>query len=274
MATLCERAFVIGLDGLRGPAVGEAETPVLDAFCAEAAWTDRASSVMPSSSYPAWGSMLHGVGPDKHQLGGETPIAEDAAWPSFVKVARQAHPEWTIGAFSCWGPINRDLIEESCNCVLRTGGDEILVPAAADFIRDQKPDLFFLHLDYIDGAGHSKGYHTPEYVAEIERTDGWIGQVLQAIRDIDAYDTSLIVIVSDHGGCKIEHENAIYNSHGEDNPDCMEIFWAARGPGLARGVHLDGQVNIADTAPVVARALGLAVPPGWDAAEAPEGVFV
>ena len=32
MAALCERVFVIGLDGLRGPAILEAPTPNLDAF--------------------------------------------------------------------------------------------------------------------------------------------------------------------------------------------------------------------------------------------------
>jgi predicted AlkP superfamily pyrophosphatase or phosphodiesterase len=273
MAATCKRAFVIGLDGLRGPAVAEANTPNLDAFCAEAAWSDRARSVMPSSSYPAWGSMLHGVSPDKHRLGGETPIDEDADWPSFIKIARQAHPEWTIGAFSCWNPINRDLIEESCNCVLRTGGDDTLAPAAGDFIRHQKPDLFFLHLDYIDGAGHGRGYRSPEYYKQIELTDQWVGLVLQAIRDIDAYDDSLIVIASDHGGCEIEHEGKVYHSHGTDDADCMEIFWSVRGPGIAAGTHLDGEVCITDTAPTVAAALGLTIPDGWDARTPPAGLL-
>jgi len=115
MTTRCERAFVLGLDGLRGPAVQETDTPVLDAFFAEAAWTPRAQTVSPSSSYPAWGSLFHGVSPQTHGIGGETPIGEDAAWPSFMKLARQHHPDWTMGAFSCWEPINTDIIEASCS---------------------------------------------------------------------------------------------------------------------------------------------------------------
>ena len=273
MAALCERVFVIGLDGLRGPAIHEADTPNLDAFRADAAWTTTAQTVMPSSSYEAWGSLFHGVSPQTHNIGGPTPITEEVAWPSFMKVARQQHPEWTMGAFSCWTPINTDIIEASTHCHFESAGDEVLTPAAAEFIRTQKPTLMFLHLDYIDGAGHGHGYTSAKYNEVIAETDARIGEVLAAIRDIGAYDSSLIIISSDHGGCEVEYEGKIYQSHGVDEPDCMNIFWACRGPGVARGVELDGDVSIMHTAPVVAHALGLDIPEGWEVRTPPAGVF-
>ena len=270
---LCERAFVIGLDGLRGPAIHDVETPHIDAICREGAWSSQAQTVMPSSSYPAWGSLFHGVGPDKHLIGGETPISEDAAWPSFMKVARQAHPDWVMGAFSCWEPINRDIIEDSCGAHCESAGDPELAPAAAAFIREAKPHVFFMQLDYIDGTGHGHGYRSELYHEAIRQSDERVGLIVEAVRDIGALDESLIVVVSDHGGCEIEHEGAIHNSHGVDHPDAMTIFWSARGPGVAKGAELDGDVTITHTAPVVAHALGLPIPEGWDVQTPPPGVF-
>ena len=57
----CNRIFVIGLDGARGPAVAEAETPHIDAVMADGARTYHAQTVFPSASFEAWGAMFHVV---------------------------------------------------------------------------------------------------------------------------------------------------------------------------------------------------------------------
>jgi len=273
MQAECNRAFIIGLDGLRGPAMNEAATPNIDAVLADGVRTYRAMTVMPSSSYPAWGSMFHGVAPDKHKIDGTTPIAEDVPWPSFMKLARQRNPAATLGAYCCWTPIINDIIEKSCDCDTLSLADAELTAAACQFIRSRRPDLLFLHLDEIDGAGHSKGYRSPEYLAKITATDALVGDVIAAIREISAYDDSLILILSDHGGVEFTTaDGRTVHSHGLDDADCMEILWGCRGPGIANNLELNGDVNIMDTAPVVARTLGLPIPPGWDA-KVPPGVF-
>jgi len=273
MKAACERAFVLGLDGLRGPAVAEADTPNLDRVLAEGAWTLHAKTVLPSSSYPAWGSMLHGVAPEKHRLNSENTARDDSAWPSFLRVAREAHADWTLAAFSGWPPINTDLIEQSCQCVFQAGPDVELTSAAAEFIRAHRPRLFFLQLDDIDAVGHRDGYRSDEYLAKITETDGLVGLIFEAIRDSGAFDRSLIVVLSDHGGCEIIQDGKTWQSHGTDHPDCVDILWACRGPGVAQGVELAAEVNIMDTATVVAHALGLPVPSAWDA-QVPDGIFV
>jgi arylsulfatase A-like enzyme len=116
-----------------------------------------------------------------------------------------------------------------------------------------------MQLDAIDAVGHSHGYGSQEYLEQITATDALVGVVIDAIRDAGIFDESLIVLLSDHGG-----EG---KSHGSDHPDCMTIFWGCRGPGIASGIELENQVNIMDTAAVVAYALGIAAPAGWDARE-------
>ncbi len=260
----CKRVFVIGLDGAIGCAVREANTPHIDAILAEGVVTYSARTGVPSASFEAWGAMFHGVGPEKHQLGGSNPISEDAPWPSFMKVSKQVRPETKCASFSCWEPINTHIIEPSCECHCVSMPDPQLVLAAADYIRRQSPDAYFMQLDFIDGAGHSHGYGSQKYIEQITATDEQAGIVLDAIRDAGVFDESLIVLLSDHGG--------VGKSHGSAHPDCTTIFWACGGPGVARGVELESEVNIMDTAAVITRALGLPVPDGWDA-KIPVGIF-
>ena len=86
MPTKCKSVFVIGLDGAMGSAMRKAETPHINALLSEGVVTYSAQTVVPSSSFQAWGAMFHSVGPDKHRIDGEHPCAEDVPWPSFMKV--------------------------------------------------------------------------------------------------------------------------------------------------------------------------------------------
>ena len=260
----CKRAFIIGIDGAMGSAVRDADTSNIDAFIATGLSTYAARTVCPTASFQAWGAMFHGVGPEKHQIDGDHPCAEDVPWPSFAKLLCQQRPGSRFASFSCWEPINSKIIEPSCNCHCVSLPDRELVPAAADYIRQNPPDLFFMQLDDIDGAGHRHGYGSPAYLEQIEATDRHVGEMIAAIRAAGIFDESLIIILSDHGG--------VDRSHGSDHPDCTTIFWACGGPGIAQGVEFPHPLGIADTAPVVARALGLASPDGWDA-RLPEGIF-
>lgn len=265
MGKPCNRAFILGIDGMRGPAVHEAKTPNIDAFMAKASWTTDARTVVPSASYQAWGSLFHGVSPEKHQCSGATPIQEDVAWPSFMKIARQQHEDWVMGSFCSWGPINEHIIENSCRCEKLNGSDLQMTVKSVSFIREKRPQLFFLHLDNLDGAGHGHGYHSEEYRLCISLQDLLVGSVLSAIDEIDPDGNSLVIIVSDHGGCTFSQDGKTWHSHGPDNDDCMQIFWSCRAPGVPPGRQLTSPVNIMDTAAVVAHFLGLPPAKAWEA---------
>jgi len=260
----CSRAFVIGLDGARGSGVREAATPNIDAFMSGGVKTYSAKTVFPSSSFEAWGAMFHGVGPEKHRLGGEDPCPEAVPWPSFMKLLHQERPGSRCASFSCWEPINSKIIERSCGCHCVSKPDPELVAAATEYIRNEPPDVFFMQLDFIDGAGHKHGYGSKAYLEQITATDSLVGMVIDAIGDAGVLDESLVVVLSDHGG-----EGT---SHGSDHPMCMTTFWACRGPGVIQCGEMQTDINIMDTAPVVAKALGLHPPDGWDA-KIPCGVF-
>lgn len=255
--------FIIGLDGAIGCSVKKADTPNIDALFSQGVKTYTAQTVFPSSSFEAWGAMFHGVGPEKHNLGTAGPCPEDVSWPSFMKLMHQERSGSRLASYSSWEPVNSQIIEQSCECHCVSMPDPELVEAASRYIRDSPPDMFFMQLDDIDAAGHSQGFGTKAYLEQITNTDTLLGRMIDAITDAGVIDESLIVVLSDHGG-----EG---KSHGSDHPDCMTTFWGCRGPGIMQKENVR-EINIMDTAAVVASALGLSCPEGWDA-QIPKGIF-
>jgi arylsulfatase A-like enzyme len=65
-----------------------------------------------------------------------------------------------------------------------------------------------------------------------------------------------IIVQSDHGG----HDRG----HGTEMPEDMTIPWLAAGPGIRSGHPITAQVSLLDTAPTVARLLGVTPPREWE----------
>jgi arylsulfatase A-like enzyme len=265
MSAHCTRAFIIGLDGAIGWAVAAAATPRLDGIFQRGVVTFMAKTTVPPASFEAWGAMFHGVGPDKHRIDDDHAAAEAGPWPSFIKVANEQRPRMKCASFVGWEPINTLILESSCRCHRVAMPDEELAQAAARYIRAEKPDLFTMQLDSIDHAGHHEVYGSRKYIEQIGIVDGYVGTVVDAIVESGMLEESLIVVCSDHGGVGTHHDGT--------HLDCTRTFWACRWPGAPERTYFGAErVNIADTAPVVARALGLTAPAGWDG-RVPEGVL-
>ena len=162
----------------------------------------------------------------------------------------------TCALFSCWNPINLHIIEQSIEAHRVSLPDPELAVSAAEYIQQHVPDLFFMQFDLVDAAGHAHGYGSEKYFEQIEINDSEIGQIIDAIKDTGVYEDSLIMVISDHGG--------IGTGHGGDEPECLDIFWSARGPGIAQGVELGSQISIKDTPAIILHSFGVPIPEGYD----------
>ncbi|MEJ0034232.1 MAG: alkaline phosphatase [Bacteroidota bacterium] len=67
------------------------------------------------------------------------------------------------------------------------------------YIKQKKPLLTFVHLDHVDGAGHTYGWGTSQYYDAISRADDLIGQITDAVKEAGIYDETLFIITADHG---------------------------------------------------------------------------
>ncbi len=88
-------------------------------------------------------------------------------------------------------------------------------------------------------------------------SDGYLKQLEHVDRLLGGFFGSLsseytAIIHSDHGG----HDR----SHGTDLDEDMIIPWIAVGPNIKKGYTIQSEITLLDTAPTVAKILGIQVP--------------
>jgi arylsulfatase A-like enzyme/Tfp pilus assembly protein PilF len=136
---------------------------------------------------------------------------------------------------------------------------------ALDWLDEHSRENFFLFLHYYDP--HTD-YDPPEpffskfadnlYAGEIAYTDHYIGQLLQKLKSLGIFDSSLIIITSDHGEMLAEH--------GEDEhgyfiyQSALKVPLIFKLPGRHRHQRVNGLVALVDIIPTVCGLLGIAPP--------------
>ena len=140
-------------------------------------------------------------------------------------------------------------------------GDEV-TKLAKQWLDANQEEQFFLFLHYFDP--HTD-YRAPEpyastfkdspYAAEVAYADFCIGGVIAKLKELDIYDSSLIVIVGDHGEGLGEHrENEhsffIYQS-------TLRVPLIVKLPGQKQGVRIENQAAVVDVMPTILGYLGI-----------------
>ncbi len=249
MATL-----LFSIDGLRPEAIYLGDMHFTQSLLQTSAYTLNAQTVMPSVTLPCHTSMMRGVDVDRHGITTNTfmPLARPV--PSVFDVASAAGLR--CGAFFNWGPL-RDLFEPESVVVSlfdRSAGPTDSDPLVAEMALPHLAglDFAFVYFGDTDEVGHRDGWLSEGYLETANRADHAVRQVADAF--LSHHPDGNIVLLSDHGG----HGK----THGTDLPEDMTIPFIAFGPGTVPG-ELTNPVRIFDTAPTVARLLGIAPSAIW-----------
>jgi predicted AlkP superfamily pyrophosphatase or phosphodiesterase len=243
------------IDGLRPDALGQIDCPTLTALRARGAATLTARSVMPSVTLPCHMSIFHSVPPTRHGIvtNDWQPMARPL--PGLIDLAKSAGRR-TAAVYN-WEPLRN--LSQPLNLDFawyrdlsyQEDGDDLTADAAIQYLPQLQPDFAFVYFGTVDTAGHRYGWMSAEYLRQAERVDRQLGRLLAALAD----DTHLIV-QADHGG----HER----THGTEAPEDMTIPWIAAGPSIRQGHELQTLVSLLDTAPTLARLLGLTPHRDWE----------
>ncbi|MBN1765576.1 MAG: sulfatase-like hydrolase/transferase [Sedimentisphaerales bacterium] len=136
---------------------------------------------------------------------------------------------------------------------------------AIKWLDENKDKEFFLFLHYFDP--HFR-YEPPEpygsmyaddlYAGEMAFTDFCIKQVMDKLKDLDIYDSSLIIITGDHGEMLGEHGEAehgffIYQSN-------IKVPLIIKVPGRGKQLRVTDNVSLVDIVPTVCNLLEIRVP--------------
>jgi predicted AlkP superfamily pyrophosphatase or phosphodiesterase len=246
---------LILIDGLRPDAIDVADCPQLAALRERGAATMRATSVMPSVTLPCHTSIFHSVPPTRHGITSNDwqPMARPL--PGLFDLAHAAGKRCAF--FYNWEQL-RDIgrpgnLELSFfrNTAYQADGDQIIADEAARCLAAEQFDFAFVYLGTVDSAGHHYGWMSEGYLGQIANVDATLGALLPALPT-----GSTVLLQSDHGG----HER----NHGTEMPEDMTIPWIVAGPGIRAGHAITSPVSLLDTAPTLARLLGIAPHREWE----------
>jgi predicted AlkP superfamily pyrophosphatase or phosphodiesterase len=255
-----KRIVLFVIDGLRPDALLLTDTPEIDHLVAQGASTMQAQAVMPSVTLPCHVSLFYATSPERHGVTSNTWQTPDPPIPSLIEVIHQNG--LGTAAFYTWEEL-RDLAQPGSLDIAyyrRLGEpeeDRVLEigSLAARYIAEHKPGLSFVYLEAPDQAGHRFGWMSDLYLQAVLKCDQAIGMVLEALREVDDLQDTIIVVTSDHGG----HDHR----HGDDVPEDLLIPWIINGPGVRTGHTIETQVGIVDTAPTLLHLLDIPLPDEW-----------
>lgn len=265
---VAEHVVLIGLDGLAGNCVAEADMPTLKAMMDEGAWTLQARSILPSSSACNWASVYMGVGPEMHGYntwGSREPdfpsieLGPNGIFPTIFTLVSEEAPELTTCAFFEWEThaclIDSVAVDYYRHIPTGDSGSEAITEAFVDYLKSNRPNLSICIYDSPDVEGHQYGWGSQEYMDRLPEMDRFIDRIVESTKECGIYENTVFVIVSDHGG--------IDKGHGGTTSDEMDAPLLFFGKGIKRGHRIESSVVRYDTAPTLARILGLEPHSAW-----------
>lgn len=257
---------IIGVDGMSPDGILKASAPNMRYFMEHGAYTLQARAVLPSSSSSNWASMIMGAGPEQHGITSNGWERDDFILPAVSKgkedifptifgVVREQIPEAEIGAVYHWDGFERLFEKSTVNYAVAATSERDAADKASAYIIGKKPLFLFVHMDHVDGAGHTYGHGTPEYYDAVSRADTLIGQIVEATKKGGIFEETLFIISSDHGG--------IGKGHGGETLAEVEIPFILFGKNVKSAYKIQHPVFQYDNAATVAFALGVEQPYAW-----------
>ena len=254
------KVLIIGIDGCRPDAMLAANTPNLDLLWKSGAYSFSARTDPISSSGICWTAMLTGVWHEKHKvISNEYKNPNIKEFPHFFHRVKEQKPELKTYSVVNWGPLHKILQEGDADIANYLLTDEKVTKRVVDLLQNDNPDVMFVQLDEVDGAGHKYDYvpESKNYLKAIEKADSLVGNMLEAVKRRKSFkdENWLILVSTDHGGSN--------KGHGKDIPEHTTIFYIASGDGVKKG-EVEQQVNVIDVAVTAMKYLEIDIKESWN----------
>ncbi len=136
---------------------------------------------------------------------------------------------------------------------------------ACDYLAEHQYEDFFLFLHYFDPheiyqppAPFADEYADDLYAGEIAYTDQCVGQVIEQLKKLDLFDSTLIIIVGDHGESLGEHGESTHGYYIYQST--IHVPFIIRAPGIAQPRTINHTASLVDVVPTVLSYLDIPIP--------------
>ena len=129
--------------------------------------------------------------------------------------------------------------------------DVLLTDEVWDWMQADEVHFLMANLHQMDRDGHTNG--PADYTGEIKEVDERLVQMWEDIQSDPTYaDSTLLVIVGDHGRHIWEDDANDWKEHGDQCSGCRQIPMFLLGPGIAPGAQIDAPYTLPDLAATIA----------------------
>ena len=249
------KVILISIDGMRPDGLQQCGNPYVKEMEALCAYTYKASSMIPSVTFPCHFSMTHSVTPQRHGILSNTYV------PQVRPVKGIFEKINAVGGVSAmfygWEPL-RDIALPGAltyatyiNAYAKESSDTVLTDAAIKTIEEDAPDFVFLYMVETDEkGGHDNGWMSAEYLRRISIAIDNVKRVIEKFGD--RYS---VILMADHGG----HDR----SHGSEMAEDMTIPLFFYGKDFAPG-EIEKPLSLLNVAPTIAHLMGIEPEKEWE----------
>ena len=250
-------------------------TPNIDALAAEGILYQNAISPIPIT-LPAHSSMLTGTNPPHHGVHDNLDYYLTQDHVTLAELLRDHG--LTTGAFisafvldSQFGldqgfqTYDDQFVEARVAVNIRERKGQEASQVALKWLNSHQSEPFFLFLHYYDPhfeydpPAPFAAQFTDPYAGEIAYVDACLGQVIERLKQLQLYDSTLIIVTSDHGEMLGEHGEGehsffIYQS-------AIRVPLIIKLPGSSQAQTIESLAGLIDIVPTVCGLFGIQPPP-------------
>lgn len=260
-----KKVMIVGLDGVRSDLITADVAPFLNGLTSNenAVYNLKHKAESLTFSGPNWGSILTGVHYQKHEitdnLFNNTNLAN---YPHFFKYLNDYYGEEQVNlvSYAHWSSINlfMDLYDyaDQSPVDLTYTDQQVFNLVERTIVENYRvdPDVVFVHLDQVDGAGHGFGFSKDivEYRTAVNNVDAFTKQIFDLVQTRAAANNEdwLFLVVSDHGGEGTDHGG------GADNPSIRNTMFFVHNDGITNSGELAASEQV-DLVPTIFEFLGI-----------------
>lgn len=282
-----KKAVFVIVDGIPADVIERINTPNLDEISAKGGYTraymgGEAGGVTqtPTVSAVCYNTLLTATWVNKHNVWGNDIAAPNYNYWNIFRIAKNQPNEVKTAIFSSWEDNRTKLIGEG---LAEAGNiymdksfdgleldtekypaephelnifkiDEEVSAKAAEYIREEAPDLTWVYLWYMDCVGHESGdgERFDEYT---ELTDRQIGRIWDAVKEREKLygEDWMVVITTDHGRTAKDGRG-----HGGQS-ERERTIWVSTNQKVNKYFDMQ-QPGIVDISPSICRFMGYTVP--------------
>jgi hypothetical protein len=209
------KLLIIAIDGAVGSEYKTIAPPVLTGLETHSKFSWDAVSDAVTTDGASWETLMTGVSYSKHGISDSSfiftqPVTGDGPavinnYPSFFSyILSSSRSDMNTSFVTQWGNLLTRLVPQVENPVLVTS-DEAVKDSTVKRIQNTKSDLIVADFNSVAVAGRSNSFSAsdPGYKSAVLKVDGYIGELMTALKARPEYNKSeewLVIITGTHGG--------------------------------------------------------------------------